>query len=68
MRERVVPNRPRKLGRIAPRRLPATLTRSEMMGRVWSKDTKPEETAGFAAHTLGDETTVRFRFLLEARP
>src|SRR3546814_5370200 len=54
MRERVVSIGPRKkLGRIAPRRLRAPLTRSEMMGRVRSKDTKPEVRARSAAHALG---------------
>ena len=53
MRERVVPNGARKLGRIAPRRLRPPLTRSEMMGRVRSKDTKPEVRTRSAAHALG---------------
>ena len=54
MRERVVSIGPRKkLGRIAPRRLRAPLTRSEMMGRVRSKDTKPEVRTRSAAHALG---------------
>lgn len=53
MRERVVPNGPKKLGRIAPRRLRPPLTRSEMMGRVRSKDTKPEVRTRSAVHALG---------------
>jgi DNA mismatch endonuclease, patch repair protein len=53
MRERVVPNGPRKLEKIAPRRLRPPLTRSEMMGRVRSKDTKPEVRTRSAAHALG---------------
>jgi DNA mismatch endonuclease, patch repair protein len=53
MRERVVANGPRKLGRIAPRRLRAPLTQSEMMGRVRSKDTKPEVKTRSATHVLG---------------
>ena len=54
MRERVVSIGPeKKLGRIAPRRLRAPLTRSEMMGRVRSKDTKPEVRTRSAAHALG---------------
>ncbi len=54
MRERVVSIGPRKkLGRITPRRLRVPLTRSEMMGRVRSKDTKPEVRTRSAAHALG---------------
>ena len=54
MRERLVSIGPgKKLGRIAPRRLRAPLTRSEMMGRVRSKDTKPEVRTRSAAHALG---------------
>ena len=44
---------PRKLRRIAPRRLRPPLTRSEMMGRVRSKDTKPEVKTRSAVHALG---------------
>lgn len=64
MRERVVPNGPRKLGRIAPRRLRPPLTRSEMMGRVRSKDTKPEIRTRSAAHALGH----RFRIHVSDLP
>lgn len=53
MRERVVPIGSRNLGKIAPRRLRAPLTRSEMMGRVRSKDTTPEVRTRSAAHALG---------------
>jgi DNA mismatch endonuclease Vsr len=53
MREHVVPIGPRKLSRIAPRRLRPPLTRSEMMGRVRSKDAKPELKTRSAVHALG---------------
>jgi len=52
-----MPIRPRKLGRIAPRRSRPPLTRSQMMGRIRSKDTKPEVRTRSAAHALG----LRFR-------
>ncbi|HVC13143.1 MAG TPA: DNA mismatch endonuclease Vsr [Burkholderiales bacterium] len=64
MRERVVPNGSRKLGRIAPRRLRAPLTRSEMMGRIRSKDTEPEVRTRSAAHALGH----RFRIHVSDLP
>ncbi len=44
---------PRKLGRIAPRRSRPPLTRSQMMGRIRSKDTKPEVRTRSAVHALG---------------
>lgn len=47
----------RKLGKIAPRRLRDPLTRSQMMGRIRSKNTLPEVLTRSAAHALG----VRFR-------
>jgi DNA mismatch endonuclease, patch repair protein len=54
MREQsLVPIRPAKLGRIAPRRSRPPLTRSEMMGRIRSKDTKPEVKTRSAVHALG---------------
>jgi len=54
MRERpLVPTRPAKLGRIAPRRLRSPLTRSEMMGRIRSKNTNPEVKTRSAVNALG---------------
>ena len=54
MRERpLVSTRPAKLGRIAPRRSRSPLTRSEMMGRIRSKDTNPEVKTRSAVHALG---------------
>jgi DNA mismatch endonuclease (patch repair protein) len=46
-----------KLEKIAPRRLRGPLTRSQMMGRIRSKDTLPEVRTRSAVHALG----VRFR-------
>lgn len=54
----------RKPARIAPRRLRAPLTRSEMMGRVRSKDTNPEVRTRSAAHALGQ----RFRIHVSDLP
>jgi DNA mismatch endonuclease, patch repair protein len=51
--QRVVPVKRPKLGGIAPRRLRPPLTRSEMMGRIRSKDTKPEVKTRSAVHALG---------------
>lgn len=48
-----MPVGPRKLSRIAPRRSRPPLTRSEMMGRIRSKDTKPEVKTRCAVHALG---------------
>ncbi|HSY51247.1 MAG TPA: hypothetical protein VLC46_20745, partial [Thermoanaerobaculia bacterium] len=54
MREQsLVPIRTTKLGRIAPRCSRPPLTRSEMMGRIRSKDTKPEVKTRSAVHALG---------------
>ncbi len=47
-----MPAAPAKLRKIAPRRLREPLTRSEMMARVRSKDTKPEVKARSAVHAL----------------
>jgi DNA mismatch endonuclease (patch repair protein) len=49
----LVPTGPTKLSRIGPRRSRAPLTRSEMMGRIRSKDTKPEVKTRSAVHALG---------------
>lgn len=46
-----------KLPRLAPRGKRAALTRSEMMRRIRSKDTKPERLVRSAVHALG----IRFR-------
>jgi DNA mismatch endonuclease (patch repair protein) len=54
MREQpLVPARSTKLSRIAPRRWRPPLTRSEIMGRIRSKDTKPEVRTRSAVHALG---------------
>jgi DNA mismatch endonuclease, patch repair protein len=45
------------LPKIAPRRKRAPLTRSEMMARIRSRDTKPEVLTRVAVHALG----IRFR-------
>lgn len=42
-----------RLGRIGPRRSRPPLTRSEIMGRIRSKDTKPEVKTRSAVHALG---------------
>jgi DNA mismatch endonuclease (patch repair protein) len=42
-----------KLEKIAPRRLRDALTRSQMMGRIRSKDTLPEIRTRSAVHALG---------------
>lgn len=52
-----MPATPAKLGKIAPRRLRAPLTRSEMMGRIRSKDTKPEVETRSVVRAIGQ----RFR-------
>jgi len=49
----VVPVRRPKLRRIAPRRSRPPLTRSEVMGRIRSTDTKPEVKTRSAVHALG---------------
>lgn len=49
--------RTRDLEKIAPRRLRDPLTRSQMMGRIRSKNTLPEVRARSAVHALG----LRFR-------
>lgn len=46
-----------KLKRIAPRRLRDPLTRSQMMGRIRSKNTQPEVRTRSVVHALG----LRFR-------
>lgn len=46
-----------RLKKIAPRRLRDPLTRSQMMGRIRSKDTLPEVRTRSAVHALG----LRFR-------
>lgn len=46
-----------KLKKIAPRRLRDPLTRSQMMGRIRSKNTLPEVRTRLAVHALG----LRFR-------
>lgn len=51
--QRIVPVRRPKLRRIAPRRSRAPLTRSEMMGRIRSKDTMPEVKTRSAVYSLG---------------
>ena len=48
-----MPIGPAKLARIAPRQSRLPLTRSEMMGRIRSKDTKPEMKTRSAVHALG---------------
>jgi DNA mismatch endonuclease (patch repair protein) len=48
-----MPAGPRKLGRIAPRRLRPPLTRWKIMERVRSKDTKPEVKTRSAVYALG---------------
>jgi DNA mismatch endonuclease (patch repair protein) len=48
---------PSALPKILPRNKRAPLTRSQMMARIRSKDTKPERLARAAIHALG----VRFR-------
>jgi DNA mismatch endonuclease, patch repair protein len=54
MREHgLMPIGPSKLGRVAPRRLRPPLTRSEIMGRIRSKDTKPEVRTRSAVQALG---------------
>jgi DNA mismatch endonuclease (patch repair protein) len=45
------------LPKIAPRRKRAALTRSQMMSRIRSKDTRPEIITRAAVHSLG----IRFR-------
>ncbi|MGH6846827.1 MAG: very short patch repair endonuclease [Methylocella sp.] len=59
-----MPIGPAKLGRIAPRRSRPPLTRSEMMGRIRSKDTKPEVKTRSAVHALGR----RFRIHVAGLP
>jgi DNA mismatch endonuclease (patch repair protein) len=46
-------NRGSNLRKIAPRRLRAPLSRSEIMGRIRSKDTRPEIRTRAAVHALG---------------
>jgi DNA mismatch endonuclease, patch repair protein len=53
-----------KLEKIAPRRLRDALTRSQMMGRIRSKDTLPEVRTRSAVHALG----VRYRVHVEDLP
>ena len=45
------------LSKLLPRRKRLPLTRSQMMGRVRSRDTRPEIATGAAVHALG----IRFR-------
>lgn len=56
--------RTRNLEKIAPRRLRGPLTRSQMMGRVRSKNTLPEVRTRSAVHALG----VRFRIHVAGLP
>jgi DNA mismatch endonuclease (patch repair protein) len=48
-----VTKRKSRLAKIAPRRLRAPLSRSEIMGRIRSKDTVPEIRTRSAVHALG---------------
>jgi DNA mismatch endonuclease, patch repair protein len=54
---RLMRRRTPNLEKIAPRRLRDPLTRSQLMGRIQSKDTMPEVRTRSAVHALG----VRFR-------
>ena len=48
-----MPDRRPTLEKIAPRRLRPPLTRSEVMGQIRSKDTRPEVKTRSAVHALG---------------
>ena len=69
MREqRLVPARSTKLVKIAPRRSRPPLTLSEIMGRIRSKDTKPEVKTRSAGHALGRRFRIHVADLLVESP
>ena len=61
----MMPDRRPTLEKIAPRRLRPPLTRSEVMGRIRSKDTRPEVKTRSAVHARGKRFRVHVADLPE---